>query len=64
MSSTLPLFAALLFAIQLSRAAHLTPETARAFDRYIELTEARMNSELAPGRFLSLAGKPDLKARL
>jgi hypothetical protein len=36
-------------------AAKLTPETAAAFDRYIELTEARMNADLSTDSFLSAA---------
>ena len=36
-------------------AAKLTPETAAAFDRYIELTEARMSADLSTNSFLSAA---------
>ena len=42
----------------------LTPETASAFDRYVELTESRMNSDLQPKRFLHVSAVPELKARL
>jgi hypothetical protein len=34
-------------AVSATHAAHLTPQTSTAFDRYIELTEARMKADLA-----------------
>src|SRR5258708_6524046 len=42
----------------------LTPETASAFDRYVEQTESRMNSDLQPKRFLHAAVTPELRAKL
>jgi hypothetical protein len=42
----------------------LTPETARAFDRYVELTEIRMNGDLPPKHFLHVAVTPELRATL
>ena len=42
----------------------LTPETARAFDRYVEAAESRMSRDLQPGRFLQSDSAPDLKAKL
>jgi hypothetical protein len=44
--------------------AKLTPETARAFDRYVEAAESRMSQDLQPGRFLHMDAAPDLKARV
>jgi hypothetical protein len=58
------LFVALLTSPPVTYAATLTPATARAFDRYAELTEVRMNADLAAGRFLKLDGQPDLKAKI
>jgi hypothetical protein len=45
-------------------AATLTPQTIAAFDRYIELTEAGMNADLAPGRFLHIDGQPNWQAKV
>jgi hypothetical protein len=42
----------------------LTPAASAAFDRYIELTEARMNRDLDPARFLQIDLKPELKAQV
>lgn len=58
------LFAALLASAPLTYAATLTPQTAAAFDRYIELTEIRMKADLSTDRFLRLAGQPDWKAKV
>jgi hypothetical protein len=58
------LFVALLTAAQATYAAKLIPQTAAAFDRYVELTEARMNADLAPGRFLRIAGQADWQAKV
>jgi hypothetical protein len=59
------LFCALLGAVQLSYASvKLTPETASAFDRYVDLTEMKMNSDLRPQRFLHIAVTPDFRAKL
>ena len=44
--------------------ANLTPAATAAFDRYIELTEARMKSDLDPTRFLQIDAKPETKAKL
>ena len=37
----------------------LKPEAARGFDHYVQLTEQRMKTELAPGNFLWLDGLPE-----
>jgi hypothetical protein len=39
-------------------AADLKPETNTAFDRYVQLTEQRMQNELEPGRFFWADGLP------
>jgi hypothetical protein len=58
-------FISLLISAQLTYAfARLTSQTVTAFDRYVELTEARMNHDLQPERFLRVDGKPDVKAKL
>ncbi len=44
--------------------AKLTPETARAFDRYVEAAESRMAQDLQPVRFLHMDTAPDLKTRV
>jgi len=44
--------------------ARLTPEAAAAFDRYVELTENRMNHDLQPDRFLRVDGKAGVRAKL
>lgn len=44
--------------------AKLTPETARAFDRYVEAAESRMAQDLLPARFLHIDTEPGLKARV
>ncbi len=44
--------------------AKLTPETARAFDRYVEAAESRMAQELQPARFLHMDTAPGLKTRV
>jgi hypothetical protein len=48
----------------LARAADLLPPTNAAFDRYVQLTEARMNEEAAaPGRFLWVDRLPEAERR-
>src|SRR6516165_10731263 len=47
---SLPLLLAL--AIRPLRAEQLKPETVRAFDHYVEISEQRMSNELRSGRFL------------
>jgi hypothetical protein len=42
----------------------LTPETATAFDRYVQLTEIRTNGDLQPQSFLHIAVTPELRAKL
>jgi hypothetical protein len=42
----------------------LTPETAGAFDRYVELTEMKMNADLQSQHFLRFAGTPADRAKL
>ncbi|HEY6390122.1 MAG TPA: hypothetical protein VIX89_02520 [Bryobacteraceae bacterium] len=44
--------------------AKLTPAATAAFDRYIELTEARMNRNLDAARFLEIDARPEIKARV
>jgi hypothetical protein len=60
---SLPLTLALWVAVP-AGAAKLEPQTAAAFDRYVELTEARMKQDLTPDRFLLLDGKPDWQAKV
>jgi hypothetical protein len=59
------LFCTLLGSAQLTYASvKLTPETASAFDRYVQLTETRTNGDLQPQRFLHIAVTPELRAKL
>jgi len=44
--------------------AKLTDRCAAAFDRYVALTEARMNADLTPEHFLRIASTPDVRAAL
>jgi hypothetical protein len=44
--------------------AKLTPETASAFDRYVELTDAKLNSDVQAGHFLRVAATPEVRAKL
>jgi len=44
--------------------AKLTDRCAAAFDRYVSLTEARMNADLSPDRFLRIASTPDARSAL
>ncbi len=44
--------------------AKLTPETARAFDQYVQIAESRMTQDLQPGRFLYMDIAPELKDRV
>jgi hypothetical protein len=44
--------------------ANLAPAASGAFDRYIELTEARMKSDLAAARFLQIDAAPEMKAKV
>ena len=57
-------FFALIFAQPIYSFANLTPAATAAFDRYIELTEARMKSDLDPARLLQIDAKPETKAKL
>jgi hypothetical protein len=57
-------FFALIFAQPIYSFANLTPAATAAFDRYIELTEARMKSDLDAARFLQIDAKPETKAKL
>ncbi|HEV2689844.1 MAG TPA: hypothetical protein VGV35_14890 [Bryobacteraceae bacterium] len=43
--------------------AKLTPQTASAFDRYVELAETQMKADLQPEHFLR-AATPDVRAKL
>ena len=49
-----PFVAALLTIAPFACAAHLTPQTSAAFDRYIELTEAQRKADVSTDRFLRL----------
>jgi hypothetical protein len=42
----------------------LTPETASAFDRYVELAEIRMKGDLQSTHFLRVAATPELREKL
>jgi hypothetical protein len=53
---SLPLLLAL--AIRPLRAEQLKPETVRAFDHYVEISEQRMSNELRSGRFLRVDDLP------
>lgn len=44
--------------------AELTPQTASAFERYVDRAEARMQADLQPARFLRADAKPELQAKL
>jgi hypothetical protein len=44
--------------------ANLAPAASAAFDRYIDLTEARMKGDLAPARFLQIDASPEMKAKV
>lgn len=56
--------AAFFLTAPLACAAHLTPQTAAAFDRYIELTEAQRKADLSTDRFLRLTSQPDWKTKV
>jgi len=59
------LFCALLGLAPLTYASvKLTPETASAFDRYVQLTETKMNADLQSQHFLRVAGIPADRAKL
>jgi len=59
------LFCALLgSALPIHAFIKLTPETAGAFDRYVQLTETKMNTDLQSQHFLRVAGTPELRAKL
>lgn len=64
MTRIAPVFFAVLAASAPTYGAKLSPKAAAAFDRYVSLTEARMNANLSPERFLRLAGSPDSRAGL
>jgi hypothetical protein len=49
-----PFVAAFFATAPLTFAAHLTPQTSAAFDRYIDLTEAQRKADLSTDRFLRL----------
>lgn len=48
------ILAAFLLSAPVAFAAHLTPQTSAAFERYIELTEAQRKADLTTDRFLRL----------
>src|SRR5712692_1983076 len=45
-------------------AAELSPQTLRAFDRYIQLKEERLQQQMASGHFLWGDGEPDRNEQL
>lgn len=53
-----------LVVVRIALAADLTPETKRAFDRYIQLTEARLDRTLGTDQFLYLQPSADQKTKL
>ena len=60
MSSSLLLVAFLFFLTSKSRCADLKPQTLAAFSHYVELTEARIDTQLKrPGQFLYIEGLPE-----
>jgi hypothetical protein len=59
-----PVWAFLFAAQSISAFANLTPQTASAFDRYVDQAEARMKADLQPARFLHADAKQELKAKL
>ena len=64
MRASLFFFATAISAHPVYAFAKLTPATTAAFDRYIEVTEARMKRDLDPARFLQIDTKPEMKARV
>jgi hypothetical protein len=42
----------------------LTPQTAAAFDSYVQAAESQMSRDLDPARFLHIHSRPEIKARL
>ena len=59
-SSRLFFFSILISAQPAYAFAKLTPAATAAFDRYIQLSEARMNG----GSFLQIDSKPEMKTRV
>src|ERR1051325_227730 len=53
-----------LLAFRLVFAAELSPQTQRAFDRYIQITEAGLERNMDPQHFLYANPTPDDKSRL
>jgi hypothetical protein len=60
----LPVCASLFAAQSIYAFANLTPQTAGAFDRYVDRAEARMKADFQPASFLHADAKPDLKTKL
>src|ERR1700692_230649 len=46
-----------------ARATELKPETAAAFDRYVRLTESKMENDLQSNRFLVMDQLPDAQCK-
>ncbi len=64
MRSSLCLFAIIISAHPAYAFVKLTPAATAAFDRYIEVTEARMKRDLNPARFLQIDANPEMKAKV
>jgi len=64
MRASLFFFCVLISAPRTYAFAKVTPAATAAFDRYIELTEARMKGDLDPARFLQIDTKPEIKAKV
>lgn len=64
MRASLLFFCALISTQSTYAFANLTPAATAAFDRYIELTEARMKGDLVAARFLQIDAAPDVKAKV
>lgn len=64
MRASLFLFAIIIPAHPVYAFAKLTPAATAAFDRYIEVTEARLKRDLDPARFLQIDAKSEMKARV
>ena len=60
----LPVCAFLFAAQSIYGFANLTPQTAGAFDSYVDRAEARMEADLQPALFLHSDAKPELKTKL
>ena len=64
MRASLLFFCALISVQPTYAFANLAPAATAAFDRYIELTEARMKGDLVAARFLQIDATPEMKAKV